>query len=385
MAGSPKVSSRLVAGGFSKPVYVTSDPAIATRLFVVEQKGIIRVIEDGEVLSKPFLDITGRVHNPLSPGDERGLLGLAFHPDYARNGFFYVNYVDEKDNTVISRFRVSGRPLEADPRSEKILIKLKQPFSNHNGGHLAFGPKDGFLYIALGDGGKWGDPFNHAQSLDNLFGKILRIDVDRGAPYAIPPGNPFIDTPGARPEIWVYGLRNPWRFSFDRMTGDLYIGDVGQDAWEEIDVQPAGSPGGENYGWRIMEGNHCYNPAQDCPEEGLTLPVWEYSNDADYMRTLMGRPQFGVAGCSVTGGYVYRGEAIPGLQGTYIFGDYCSGNIWTFEFSGGSATNFRDRTDEINIGGGEYTTYISSFGEDADGELYVVDYNGEIYKLIPGE
>ncbi|MFQ6615180.1 MAG: PQQ-dependent sugar dehydrogenase [Fidelibacterota bacterium] len=385
VAATPGLSSKLVAHGFSKPVYVTSHPEDPSRLFVVEQKGVIKIIENGEVLSRPFLDITDRVHNPVTPGDERGLLGLAFHPVYPENGFFYVNYVDREDHTIISRFRAPSDPRVADHDSEKVLMRLKQPFSNHNGGHLAFGPKDGFLYIALGDGGKWGDPFNHAQTLDNLFGKILRIDVDRADPYGIPPGNPFVHVAGARPEIWVYGLRNPWRFSFDRTTGNLYMGDVGQDTWEEIDVQRAGSPGGENYGWRIMEGNHCYNPPKDCDTEGLTPPVWEYSNDANYMRTLMGRSQFGVTGCSVTGGYVYRGQAMPELQGTYFFADYCSGNIWSFEFSHGRVTNVQDRTAEINLAGGEFTTYVSSFGEDATGELYVVDYNGGVYRIIRGE
>lgn len=283
-AESPAVSSRLVAGGFSKPVYVTSHPEDAELLFLVEQKGIIKIIGPGAVRSRPFLDITDRVHNPVTPGDERGLLGLVFHPEFSDNGFFFVNYVDESDRSIISRFRASPGSMDADPESETVLIKLKQPFSNHNGGHLEFG-RDGYLYIALGDGGSAGDPLNHAQNLDNLFGKILRIDVNRGDPYGIPDDNPFVNVDGAKPEIWVYGLRNPWRFSFDRASGDLYIGDVGQDAWEEIDVQSASSRGGENYGWRIMEGNHCYNPPEECDSEGLVEPVWEYSNDADYMRT----------------------------------------------------------------------------------------------------
>lgn len=385
LAGSAGVSSQLVAGGFSRPVYVTSHPADATVLFVVEQKGVIRIIDDGNVQPAPFLDITDRVHTPVSPGDERGLLGLALHPGYVTNGCFFVNYVDKNDVTKISRFTALSHSLRADSDSEKALIELKQPYSNHNGGHLAFGPQDGFLYIGLGDGGSAGDPLNHAQNLDNLFGKILRIDVDGGNPYSIPDDNPFVDVDGARPEIWAYGLRNPWRFSFDRLTGDLFIGDVGQDAWEEIDVLPAGSTAGVNFGWRIMEGNHCYNPPADCQTEGLTRPVWEYSNDANYMRTLMGMSQSGVAGCSVTGGYVYRGKSMPELGGAYFFSDYCSGNIWSFELSGGRATNFKDRTLEVNLAGGRFTTFVSSFGEDAAGELYVVDYNGGLYKLIPGK
>ncbi|MEE9167872.1 MAG: PQQ-dependent sugar dehydrogenase [Candidatus Neomarinimicrobiota bacterium] len=384
-AQNPDISSRLVADGFVKPIYVTSHPQDAGQLFVLEQKGIIKIVQDGEVVSKPFLNITDRVHNPITPGDERGLLGLAFHGDYERNGYLYVNYVNKKGESIISRFETSRRSREVDPTSESVLIRLAQPFSNHNGGHLAFGPKDGYLYIALGDGGKLGDPFNHAQSLDNLFGKILRIDVDGSGPYGIPPDNPFANNPEVREEIWVYGLRNPWRFSFDRATGDMYIGDVGQDTWEEIDFQSSKSPGAENYGWRIMEGNHCYDPPAGCGQAGLIKPIWEYSNDADYMRTLTGMSQPEVNGCSVTGGYVYRGKRLHDLQGTYFFADYCSGNIWSFQLNDNRVTNFRDRTREINLGGGEYTTYVSSFGEDALGELYVVDYNGGVYKIVPAE
>ncbi len=374
------LSSILVADGFTKPVYVCQPPVDKNRLFVLEQKGVIRIIERERTVRQPFADLRDRVHNPVMPGDERGLLGLAFHPDYQTNGFLFLNYIDEEDNTIISRFRVSKNPDKLDAASEKILIKLKQPFTNHNGGHMVFGP-DGYLYIGLGDGGKWGDPFNHAQRLDNLFGKLLRINVNKGEPYSIPKDNPFIGVEGAREEIWMYGLRNPWRFSFDHKTGDLYIGDVGQDMWEEIDYVPAKEAGGQNFGWRIMEGNHCYNPKDGCDTTGI-LPIYEYPNDANYMKTFIGMDEPNVDGCSVTGGYVYRGSNLPQFYGTYFFADYCSGNIWTFREEDGIAEQFQNRTDEISLGGGYVINFISSFGEDNNGELYIVDYNGAIYKII---
>jgi glucose/arabinose dehydrogenase len=248
---------------------------------------------------------------------------------------------------------------------------------------MVFGP-DGYLYISLGDGGKWGDPYDNAQNLETLFGSILRIDVDNGDPYAIPDDNPFINNEDAMGEIWLYGLRNVWRFSFDRETGDVYLGDVGQNLWEEIDFIAASEAGGQNFGWRVMEANHCYNPPEDCEQTGI-LPIYEYPNDANYMKVLTGMDEPNVDGCSVTGGYVYRGENIPDLQGTYFFADYCSGNIWTFKEVDGKAIEFKNRTDEINLGGGEFTNYISSFGEDNNGELYIVDYNGIIFKLTQSE
>lgn len=378
-----KLSSEFIADGFSKPVYATSLPGQPGCIAVLEQKGVIKIVKNGKVLRSAFLNITDRVHHPLSPGDERGLMGLAFHPDYIKNGYFYVNYVDENDVTHVSRFTVSDNPLKADKRSEFILITLKQPFSNHNGGHLDFSPKDGFLYISVGDGGKFGDPFDHAQNPETLFGALLRINVDSGDPYGVPADNPFVKASGAAHEIWAIGLRNVWRFSFDRKTGDLYMGDVGQNKWEEINYQPAESKGGENYGWRIMEANHCYKPETDCDETGLVMPILEYPNDANYMRVLTGMDEPEVDGCSVTGGYVYRGKAIPDYAGTYFFADYCSGNIWTFEVKNGKAAHFANRTEEIALGGGDFSTYISSFGEDENGELLVVDYNGAVYRIIP--
>jgi glucose/arabinose dehydrogenase len=358
-----------VASGLSAPVFVTSPPGDFDRLFIVEQTGRIRILTGGEVLPNPFLDISDNV----SYGGERGLLGLAFHPDYTDNGFFYVNYTDNDGNTVIARFSVSDDPNLADPSSDATILTIDQPYGNHNGGMIAFGPQDGYLYIGMGDGGSGGDPENRAQDDGQLLGKLLRIDVDGGFPYAIPPDNPFAGPGDPLDEIWAKGLRNPWRFSFDRETYDLYIGDVGQNLWEEIDFQPAASQGGENYGWRLMEGNHCYNPPSDCDPGGLTYPIYEYSHGGSPFR------------CSITGGYVYRGSAIPDLAGTYFFADYCSNQIWSFRYVDGDITEFTDRTDELDPGSGMSIDDISSFGQDANGELYIIDLGGEVFKIVPVE
>ena len=374
-----KLSSALIADGFKKPLFITSYPTNSNILYVMEQAGRIIVIENGEKLKRPFLDLKNQVVNPSRPGDERGLLGFAFHPNHTKNGKFYINYMNNDGYTVVSEFTVKNKQ-RADHSSERILFDLKQPFSNHNGGHMAFGP-DKYLYISIGDGGKAGDPNNAGQDLNSIFGKVIRIDVNQ-TPYGIPKSNPYYGQENKRGEIWAWGLRNPWRFSFDRENGDLYIGDVGQNKWEEINYEPGNSKGGINYGWRIMEANHCYDPEENCPETDLTVPILEYPNDANYMRTLTGISQSDVDGCSVTGGYVYRGKKIKGLKGTYFFGDYCSGNIWTFKVKNGKAVEFQNRTEEINIADGEFTNYISSFGEDADGELYIIDYNGGVYKLV---
>jgi len=379
LAGQVKLSSVLVADGFKKPIYVTSHPEDAKLLYVLEQAGRIMLIEKGKRLKTAFLDIRAEVVTPNRPGDERGLLGFAFHPNHIKNGKFYINYMNNDGYTVVAEFQTKTR-LEADVSSERILFELKQPFGNHNGGHIAFGP-DGYLYIAIGDGGKAGDPLNAGQDLNSIFGKVIRIDVNQ-TPYGIPKSNPFYGQENKRGEIWAWGLRNPWRFSFDRENGDIYYGDVGQNKWEEINYEPGTSKGGVNFGWRIMEANHCYDPEEDCPRSGLTLPILEYPNDANYSRTLMGMDQIDVEGCSVTGGYVYRGKKIKDLQGTYFFGDYCSGNIWSFKVKNGKAIKFQNRTEEINIADGEFTNYISSFGEGADGDLYIIDFNGGIYKLI---
>lgn len=351
----PAVSLTPWLGGFTQPVCLTHAGDGSGRLFLVERAGLVKIIQNGQVAGTPFLDIRTRV---LSTGGEQGLLSIAFPPGFPASGVFYVCYTAKTDGrSILSRFSLSADPAVADPASEEVLLTVAQPFANHNGGQLAFSPRDGFLYLGLGDGGSGGDPQNNAQNPLSLLGKILRLDVDSGqTPYAIPPDNPFVGNPAWRPEIWASGLRNPWRFSFDRLTGDLYIGDVGQNLWEEIDFQPANGTGGENYGWRVMEGFHCYNPAI-CDPAGFTLPVHEYSH---------------AEGCSVTGGFVYRGRQFSDLYGIYLYGDYCNGMIRGLEQGLAGWENGLLLDSALNITG---------FGEDEDGELYVLGYNGSIYTL----
>ncbi len=344
-----------IANGLSNPVGLTSPKDGSDRLFILEQAGIIRILKNDALLPTPFLDIRDRVG---SRGSEQGLLGLAFHPNYAENGYFYINYTDLSGNTVIARFSVStDDPERADPGSETRLLSVRQPYPNHNGGMLAFGP-DRYLYLGLGDGGSGGDPQGNGQSLDTLLGKILRIDVDHGSPYAIPDSNPFANDEGKKPEIWAYGLRNPWRFSFDRQTGDLYIGDVGQNLWEEIDYLPAGSPGGANFGWNYFEGLHAYDNRVAPSNLGSIPPVAEYSHSQ---------------GCSVTGGVVYRGTSLPEWQGVYLYADYCSGNVWGL--LGKPQNNWANALLFENTG------RITSFGEDEQGEVYLVDHTGRVARL----
>ena len=330
----------LVVSGLSAPLRVTSPAGDFQRLFVVEQGGRIRIVKDGVLLGASFLDLSGRI----SSGGERGLLGLAFHPEYRRNGHFFVNYTDPQGNSVVSEFGISSNPDFANAGSERVLLRQAQPFSNHNGGHLAFSPIDGTLYLGFGDGGSSGDPQNLAQNDGTWLGKVLRIDVDArdaGKEYAVPSDNPFAGRTNPQPEIWAKGLRNPWRFSFDRGTGDLWIGDVGQGAWEEIDWQPASSQGGENYGWRRMEGLHCYDPASGCLTPLLTLPVVEYAHAANPQR------------CSVTGGVVSRGASVPEIAGRYLFADYCSGEIFSVRRLGNEAIDARNhRAEWVPAGGG---------------------------------
>jgi len=343
----------VVTHGLQSPLFLTHAGDGSGHLFVVEQPGTIRVVVQGVLQDKPFLDITERV---LS-GGERGLLGLAFHPDYRRNGRFFVNYTRQQDGaTVLAEYHRAGDTLQASP-DERVIMTVPQPFANHNGGMVAFGP-DGFLYAGRGDGGSRGDPKNRAQNTQELLGKILRIDVDREQPYAIPADNPFARS-GGRPEIFAYGVRNPWRFSFDRETKVLWLADVGQDKWEEIDLVTRGA----NYGWRVMEGFHCYEPAEDCPTRGMTMPVFEYGHEK-------GR-------CSIIGGYVYRGKLVPALRGIYLFGDYCSGELFGIKREG--TRTLRSEPDLLRKTGSR----ISSFGEDEAGELYVVDLGGAVYRISP--
>ena len=357
--GTPTLATVLVARGLSSPLDLQFAPGDRSRIFVVEQPGRIRVIRDGALVAAPFLDVSGRI----STGGERGLLGLAFHPGYAQNGRFFVNYTDRNGDTHIAEFRGGPGTDTADAGSERAVLFVAQPFANHNGGGLAFG-RDGMLYIGLGDGGSGGDPFRNGQNLGTLLGKMLRIDVDRGNPYSVPADNPFVSTAGARGEVWAYGLRNPWRFAFDGATGDLVIADVGQNQWEEIDVGLASRRGGENYGWNITEGNHCFQPSAGCNTAGITLPVLEYGHDK---------------GCSITGGVVYRGCRMPGYQGTYFYADYCSHFVRSIRVANGQATEPRDWTMALGRGLNSPT----SFGVDADGEAYIVDQDGEVYRIVP--
>lgn len=343
------ISLSQVAEGFTSPVAISHAGDGSGRLFVAEQGGVIRIVRNGVVASQPFLDISGLV----TAGGEQGLLGIAFPPGFALRQNFYLNYTNRTGigNTVIARFSVGSTPDLADPASRQELLTIAQPFANHNGGQLAFGPDD-FLYIGSGDGGSGGDPQGNGQNTAALLGKILRLDVLSGvSPYGIPGGNPFGN------EVWAYGLRNPWRFSFDRQTGDLFVADVGQGAREEINFLPAGSGTGANLGWNIMEGSLCFLTAT-CSSAGLTLPVAEYDHSS--------------GDCSVTGGHVYRGSSAS-LRGTYLYGDFCSGRIWGLRHNGLAWDNVLLLSSGLQI---------STFGEDESGELYVADYaTGRIFRI----
>jgi hypothetical protein len=342
-----------VVSGLSDPLYLTA-PAGDSRLFVVEQAGRIRIIRNGQLLQTPFLDIASRV----SSGGERGLLSVAFHPSYSANGFFYVNFTDLSGNTRVERFTVSSNPDVALPGSSKLILTVTQPFANHNGGLNLFGP-DGMLYIGLGDGGSAGDPQGNGQNRAALLGKILRIDVDRGDPYAIPSDNPFVAQPPARGEVWAFGLRNPWRFAFDRSAGLLYIADVGQNRFEEVNVV-ASNRAGVNYGWNVMEAASCFG-SSTCSQQGLELPVLAYDHSG--------------GACSVTGGFVYRGTTLSDIAGHYFYSDYCAGFLRSFRYQNGAAVD--QRTWDVGSIGS-----ITSFGEDAAGELYLTSSNGRVYRLV---
>lgn len=355
---APSISLVPVARGLRQPVFLTHAGDGSGRVFVLERNGAIRILREGQVLPTPFLNVRSLI---TTSGSEQGLLGLAFHPRYAENGVFFVYYTANDGANTVARFRVSADLNVADPGSAETLISIPDSRSNHNGGMLAFGP-DGYLYIGTGDGGGAGDPDRNGQNSATLLGKLLRIDVDGVSPerpYAIPLSNPFAGRGGDGGQVWAYGLRNPWRFSFDRATGEVFIADVGQNEYEEIHVQPAESTGGENYGWSVMEGNHCFPASARCNTEGLVPPVAEYSHAG--------------GDCSITGGYVYRGTQSPSLQGAYLFGDFCSGRLWSLrrETSGGWSAALLLDTDH----------QISSFGEDEAGEVYLLSLGGGVMRI----
>jgi glucose/arabinose dehydrogenase len=362
--GPNKLTVERIASGLSSPIGITNARDGSARLFIVQRGGQVRVIDaDGVLSPTPFVDLSGRIVS----GGEQGLLGLAFHPNFAANGRLFVDYTRSDGNgaweDVVSELNAPGDRSSADPSSERVLLAVPDPYTNHNGGQLAFGP-DGYLYVAMGDGGSGGDPHGNGQNRQALLGKILRIDVNgahaAGKEYAIPNTNPYAPggvSPGSGlPEIWAYGLRNPWRFSFDRANGDLYIGDVGQDTWEEIDRQAAGSRGGLNYGWNAFEGRHCF---LNCAGVSYVPPIAEYSH---------------ASGCSVTGGYVYRGTAQPALKGIYLFSDYCAGTLWTFPAGTGNKAAKVVASTGLSV---------ASFGEGEDGEIYLADIGGgRIYRVV---
>jgi glucose/arabinose dehydrogenase len=357
--GPEPVALQEVAAGLSFPLYLTA-PASDPRLFIVEKGGTIRIVKDDALLPAPFLDISAQV----STGSEQGLLGLAFHPQYASNGRFVVHYTDLAGDTRVSGFRVSADPDLADPLSEVAILGVDQPFPNHNGGQVLFGP-DGFLYIMLGDGGSANDPGGRGQSLADLLGSILRINPLESGGYTVPADNPFVgSTGGARPEIWSYGLRNPWRAAFDPTTGDLYVADVGQHEWEEVSVSTAaeGAGRGVNFGWNLMEGPDCFL-AEGCDQDGLEPPVVSYDHGS---------------GCSITGGFVYRGAAIPALRGHYFYSDYCAGFVRSFRLENGAAV---DQFQWPTLAPG---ANVPGFGLDAEGELYVMSTDGVVFKIVPG-
>jgi glucose/arabinose dehydrogenase len=376
-ASDTPLTTVLFASGFVRPLFVTAPPGDPSRVLVVEQDGTVRLFKDGVAQATPFLDITSLARSPVDGGgDEEGLLGLAFDPAYATSGFFFVYHTNAASNNVVARYARSANPDVADPASRSEVITFSHPTqTNHNGGMIGFGPVDGYLYIATGDGGSFCDPNGNAQNGLSNLGKLHRIDVDP-LPYTIPADNPFVSNAAFNDEIWAYGLRNPYRWSFDRANGDLYIGDVGQGTWEEIDVTAAPDAGrGANFGWDRYEGTACPNPScgsqGSCTIPSYVPPVLQYSSASP-------NPE-----CSVTGGYVYRGCRMPALRGTYFYADYCSGKLSSFVMSGGVPTNQLNRTAELAPGGGLVIDDVTSWGEDARGEIYVVDRAGEVFKVVP--
>lgn len=371
------IKSAIIAENLNRPVFAVFEPA-TNQMYAVEQTGKIYLINNLQNKSL-FLDLSKKISVSVTP-DERGLLGMVFDPNFQSNGFFYVSYIDTENYSVVSRFRLSENKDEVDIESEKKLIYFEQPFNNHNGSHLDFNPIDNYLYISFGDGGASGDPYGNAQNLHNFFGSILRIDPQDDGSYLIPNDNPLVlhkknNDSDIKSEIWAYGLRNVWRFSFDNNNGDIYMGDVGQYLWEEINYLEFGENGG-NFGWNIMEGNHCY-PEPGCDKEGFINPIFEYPSDANYPFSLMGIKQENVSGCSVTGGYIYRGDQIKSLYGLYIFSDFCTGKIWALD----PLKNIVQEITEPLLGSEKHM--ISSFSQDINNEIYIVEFSGKIYKIEP--
>jgi len=367
------IDSKIIVKDLERPLLVRFEPE-TNIMYIVQQTG--KIFIKNEATTTLFLDWSEHITIKPMP-DERGLLGMAFDPDYNNNGLFYISYVDTENYSVVSRFKVSDNKMKADINSEKKLFYFKQPFNNHNGGHLEFSPIDNYLYISFGDGGKFGDPFNHAQNTGNYFGKILRIDTNSEDGYNIPADNPFYGSEYEKQEIWAYGLRNPWRFSFDAINGDMFIGDVGQDSWEEINYLKFDSAG-LNFGWNIVEGNHCYSDPE-CDKRMYVDPMFEYPSDAAYWKSIMGIREKNITGCSVTGGYIYRGKKVKSLYGLYIFSDFCSGKIWAFDKNSNQITEITTSL----LSSDQHM--IASFGEDIYNELYIVDYLGAIYKIQKGK
>jgi glucose/arabinose dehydrogenase len=355
----PRIRLEPLPLGFQQPLFLTHAGDGTNRMFVVEKSGVIKIVTGGQVLSTPFLNIQGRVR---ASGSEQGLLGMAFHPRYTENGRFFVNYTDTQGRNTVERYRVSSDPNVADPATGVTLLAIDDPAQNHNGGMLAFGP-DGYLWVGTGDGGGSGDRYGNGQNRQTLLGKMLRLDVDGGEPYAIPADNPYVGQEGYAPEIWAMGLRNPWRYAFDRATNELWIADVGQNAYEEINVA-ASNAAGVNYGWPLMEGQHCFPATASCDPTPYVMPIAEY-----------GRSD----GCSVTGGYVYRGSAFPSLQGMYFFGDFCSGRVWSLDRQPGDRWRMTEQLQQA--------IQISSFGEDEAGEMYITTFTGgnaghQIFRIV---
>ena len=352
--GEADLALEVVATGLNNPVLVTAAPDDPTRLFIVEKGGTIRIVRDGAVLATPFLDVRGKVSN----GGEQGLLGMAFHPRYSTNGVVVGYYTELSGDTRVVSWRVTSDPDQLDPDTEQLILAVDQPFPNHNGGHVTFGPID-YLWIGLGDGGGAGDPTNRGQNRNTVLGKLVRLIITDQGTGTIPPGNPFVGQPNHRWEIWSLGLRNPWRFSFDPVTGILYLGDVGQNTQEEINVSPDQGRG-TNYGWRLMEGTRCFNPPNGCDFGGLWRPTVTYDHDQ---------------GCTVIGGHVYRGPAIPEIDGLYFYADYCAGWVRSFRYQNGIAQEQVEWPDLA-------VTRPTSFGIDAVGELYIASESGTIYRVV---